>query len=79
VAPAGIEVEVGDTGKGFSMIDVPRERLGLRVSIIERIANAGGSADIDSAVDEGTVVTIRWPLEPVPIEQGSDPIERDLA
>ena len=74
VAPAGIEIEVGDTGKGFSMVDVPRERLGLRVSIIERIANAGGSADVDSAVDEGTVVTIRWPIAPA-----TDVIEGDLA
>jgi len=57
----GIEIEVGDTGEGFSFIDVPVERLGLRVSIIERVANAGGSAEIDSVWGEGTVITIRWP------------------
>jgi signal transduction histidine kinase len=61
VAPSGIEVVVGDTGQGFTMGDVPNERLGVRVSIIERVANAGGRAVIRSAVGEGTVVTIRWP------------------
>lgn len=59
--PAGIDVEIGDTGAGFSVVDVPVERLGVRVSIIERVANCGGVADIDSAVGEGTVVGIRWP------------------
>jgi signal transduction histidine kinase len=64
--PGGIEVEVGDTGMGFSFIDLPAERMGLRVSIVERVTNAGGSVDIDSAIDEGTVISIRWPRpEPV--------------
>jgi len=57
----GIIIEVGDTGSGFAFIDVPNERLGLRVSIIERVANAGGVAEIDSVAGEGTVITIRWP------------------
>ncbi len=57
----GIEIEVGDNGSGFSMDDVPTERLGLRVSIIERVANAGGCATIVSGPGEGTVVSIRWP------------------
>ena len=61
LVPAGIEIEIGDTGRGFNPPAVPRERLGLRVSIVERIANAGGAAGIDSALGEGTVVTIRWP------------------
>jgi two-component sensor histidine kinase len=57
----GIEVEVGDTGVGFSFVDLPAERIGLRVSIVERVTNAGGSVEIDSAIDEGTVISIRWP------------------
>ena len=61
VAPGGIEVVVGDTGAGFSMIDIPTERLGVRVSIVERVANAGGRAVIQSAPGEGTIITIRWP------------------
>jgi signal transduction histidine kinase len=61
VTRQGIEVEIGDTGAGFTPGGVPNERIGVRVSIIERVANAGGSADVDSQPGEGTVVTIRWP------------------
>ncbi|MCU1579402.1 MAG: hypothetical protein JWP19_1606 [Rhodoglobus sp.] len=61
VAPSGVEVVVGDTGVGFAMGDIPSERLGVRVSIIERVANAGGRVVIQSAPGEGTIVTIRWP------------------
>jgi len=61
VQPAGIEVEVGDTGVGFSFVDLPAERMGLRVSIVERVTNAGGAVEIDSAMQEGTVISIRWP------------------
>jgi signal transduction histidine kinase len=61
VRPSGIEVEVGDTGVGFSFVDLPAERMGLRVSIVERVTNAGGAVEIDSAINEGTVISIRWP------------------
>ena len=60
VAPGGIEVIVGDTGAGFDMSE-RSERLGVRVSIVERISNAGGRATIQSAPGEGTIVSIRWP------------------
>ena len=68
VRPSGIEVVVGDTGGGFSVESVPNERLGVRVSIIERIANSGGSAQIASSPSQGTVITLRWPTleEPPP-------------
>ncbi|MCU1413835.1 MAG: hypothetical protein JWN80_1175 [Microbacteriaceae bacterium] len=61
LADDGIQVDVGDTGAGFSVESVPIERLGLRVSIFERVANAGGLVEIDSAPGEGTIITIRWP------------------
>jgi uncharacterized protein YidB (DUF937 family) len=61
IAARGIEVEIGDTGAGFAPDEVPTERIGVRVSIVERVANAGGSAEVDSQPGEGTVVTIRWP------------------
>lgn len=61
VSPGGIEVVVGDSGAGFVMSDIPSERLGVRVSIIERVANAGGRVVIRSAPGEGTLVTIKWP------------------
>ena len=57
----GLEVVVGDTGRGFHLGEVPDERLGVRVSIIERVANAGGRATIQSSPGEGTIVSLRWP------------------
>jgi len=71
VDPAGIEVEVGDTGSGFDYVDVPKERLGLRVSIVERVANAGGCVEIDSVIGEGTSITIRWPKADGAAETGT--------
>ena len=61
--PGGIEVEIGDAGEGFAIDQIPDGRLGVRVSMIERVANAGGTADVRSTVGVGTVVTIRWPAE----------------
>lgn len=61
VSDGGILIEVGDTGRGFSMPDIPVERLGLRVSIIERVSNAGGSVEVDSIPGEGTAIRLRWP------------------
>ncbi|MEO6941780.1 MAG: ATP-binding protein [Terrimesophilobacter sp.] len=61
VGDEGLEIEIGDAGAGFAVADVPTERLGLRVSIVERVANAGGRADVSSLPGEGTVVSILWP------------------
>jgi signal transduction histidine kinase len=75
VPKGGIEVVVGDTGQGFHLVDVPDERLGVRVSILERVANAGGRAVIQSAPGEGTIISIRWPHavapSPEPVEVGA--------
>jgi signal transduction histidine kinase len=54
-------VEVGDTGTGFDVRTIPTERIGLRVSIVERVSNAGGSATVVSDPLAGTVITLRWP------------------
>ncbi|MBK4348881.1 hypothetical protein IV501_14675 [Lacisediminihabitans sp. G11-30] len=65
-ADGGIQVDVGDTGSGFTLKNVPTERIGVRVSIIERVANAGGLVRVDSAPGAGTVVSIRWPRPQLP-------------
>ena len=56
-----IVVVVADSGLGFHAASVSRARIGVRVSIIERMANAGGVVDIDSAPGSGTAITITWP------------------
>jgi signal transduction histidine kinase len=62
-AAGGVVVMVGDRGVGFDPASVPRERLGVRVSILERLAGAGGYAEVQSEPGHGTVVTLRWPDE----------------
>jgi signal transduction histidine kinase len=56
-----IQVQVGDDGSGFEPATVPTERLGVRVSIVERMSSAGGHADVESSPGAGTTVTLRWP------------------
>jgi signal transduction histidine kinase len=53
-------IEIGDNGAGFDPELIPTERLGVRVSILERVASAGGQARIDTAPGEGTVVSLSW-------------------
>jgi signal transduction histidine kinase len=57
-----VEIEVGDAGRGFDMSQVPDARLGVRRSIIERTASAGGHAEVVSSPGHGTVVTLSWPV-----------------
>jgi signal transduction histidine kinase len=59
--PDGVCVTVRDTGLGFDPASVDPARLGLRRSIIERVADWGGQASIQSQPGQGTVVSLRWP------------------
>jgi signal transduction histidine kinase len=65
-APGGFEVTVRDAGAGFDPVQVGPGRLGLRRSIVERLADCGGQAIIRSAPGEGTVVRLGWrtPADP---------------
>ena len=51
-----------DHGDGFSMEDVPPERLGIRESIIGRIRRRGGSVEIVSRPGWGTEVRMHMPI-----------------
>ena len=62
----GCLIEVGDTGRGFLPPAVPSTRIGLRVSIIERISHAGGSVSINSKPGKGTLIAILWPANRPP-------------
>lgn len=61
VGTGGCVIRVVDDGPGFDPAQVPVSRIGLRVSISERMANAGGAAGVESAPGAGTVVTLAWP------------------
>ncbi|GIT80996.1 hypothetical protein LLS1_26650 [Leifsonia sp. LS1] len=58
---ATVHIVVRDEGKGFAADEVPAERLGLRVSIRDRLAKVGGRARIESEPGAGTTVVILWP------------------
>jgi signal transduction histidine kinase len=55
-----IELTVGDTGTGFDP-SVPHSGSGL-AHIRERVAELGGTVDIDSAPGRGTALTVRVPV-----------------
>ena len=50
-----------DDGVGFDRSAVPTERLGVRRSIIERMAAVDGAAEVFSAPGNGTRVMLVWP------------------
>ncbi|WP_291047923.1 ATP-binding protein [Herbiconiux sp.] len=58
---AGFSVVVTDDGAGFEPDAVPADRLGLRISIRERVGSVGGIAEIRSAPGSGTSVLLEWP------------------
>ena len=57
----GIRVTARDEGKGFALRSVKSRRLGVRLSIVERMSLVpGGGADIQSKQGAGTTVTLTW-------------------
>jgi signal transduction histidine kinase len=58
--PDGVSVVVEDTGRGFDPDAIPVERLGVRTSILKRMADAGGTASVVSRPGEGTRVELTW-------------------
>jgi two-component sensor histidine kinase len=65
----GCTIEIADTGVGFDPALVPSERLGLRISIMERVTSAGGSVVLRTSPGSGTKITIDWPRS-----AGPDPL-----
>jgi signal transduction histidine kinase len=53
-------VTVSDSGRGFDPSGVPATRHGLVLSVRERMARAGGRAEVRSAPGIGTVVQLEW-------------------
>ncbi|RWZ46343.1 hypothetical protein ELQ90_14920 [Labedella phragmitis] len=66
---SGVTVTVEDDGAGFDPETVEPGRLGVRVSIIERMIAVGGRATVESAPGRGTTVRLSW--EPSDAEVGS--------
>jgi signal transduction histidine kinase len=58
---AALIVTVRDRGVGFDPGGVGADRLGIRRSIVERMADCGGTAAVRSVPGDGTTVTLRVP------------------
>ena len=63
VAPGHVSVFVRDRGPGFDIDSVPADRLGLRESVVGRMARHGGSAAVRSVAGEGTEVQLEMPRD----------------
>jgi signal transduction histidine kinase len=71
VSGGAAEVFVRDRGRGFDQDTVPLDRLGVRGSIVDRMARHGGDTTIRSAPGDGTEV--RLSLPDVGAEAGDQP------
>jgi hypothetical protein len=59
----GLLVTVSDDGIGFDPSLVPPQRMGLAVSVRERMSRVGGRADVVTATGSGTTVRLLWSPE----------------
>jgi signal transduction histidine kinase len=57
-----VTVEITDGGKGFDPEQIPDNRYGVTRSLVERMARAGGSAQIISNPGSGTTIRMTCPL-----------------
>lgn len=56
------KIVVVDDGRGFRESRIPKHRLGVRLSIRERISAVGGRVAIQSQPGQGTTITMIWAL-----------------
>ncbi len=65
-AEAELRVEISDDGPGFDPAAIADDRLGIRQSIVGRMARlSGGGAEIESAPGRGTLVRLRCAAAPI--------------
>lgn len=59
-ATGAIEIVVRDNGSGFRLDKLPKDRIGLRTSVIARMEAIGGYAKISSSGEAGTEIKLGW-------------------
>jgi len=72
--PGRVTVTVSDDGIGFDPARVGPASTGLRSSVQERLADAGGRAEIISAPGQGTSVALTWSPPQLASAPGADPL-----
>jgi signal transduction histidine kinase len=55
-----VAVTVRDEGRGFLLDHVPRQRFGVRESVVGQMVAVGGTATVLSRVGQGTEVSLAW-------------------
>jgi signal transduction histidine kinase len=55
-----LKIVIFDTGRGFRVSRIPASRLGLRLSIIDRVEKVGGRVFIDTKPGHGTNIILEW-------------------
>jgi signal transduction histidine kinase len=56
----GFKVVIKDNGRGFRPSRIPKNRLGVRLSVIGRVESVGGRVFFDTKPGEGTSVILEW-------------------
>ena len=56
----GLKIVVSDNGKGFRPSRIPKDRLGIQLSIVSRVKRVGGRVFIRSSPGAGTDVVLEW-------------------
>lgn len=55
-----LKIVVSDNGRGFRASKIPKDRLGIRLSVVERVKSVGGRVFIRSEPGKGTDVVLEW-------------------
>lgn len=63
--PTAVQVTVRDRGRGFDPTRTSADKQGIRASIVGRMQEVAGSADIESKPGLGTTVTLTWRASPL--------------
>lgn len=58
--PNGILIELKDDGVGFRLDRIPRDRIGVRTSIFQRLQSVNGRARIQTEPGYGTKLSLEW-------------------
>ena len=58
--PSEIAISVLDDGVGFKLDRVPRDRIGIKTSILSRLESISGGASVQSEPGQGTKIVLRW-------------------
>ena len=58
--PKSVLIELRDNGVGFRLSRIPKDRIGVRTSILKRVEAVGANATIESSPGAGTLVRLEW-------------------